>query len=115
VILDAQPNPARVLRTDLSAYGVTALLDGDLAVVDFATYQRDEKRCFAVIVEPRIGDGSTFFPALCREEVRNTLRPHGVLPTRVPTTHRPAGASPSPGSAPAGPLGRYMSTSMPTT
>jgi hypothetical protein len=91
LILDAQPNPARVLRTDLSADGVTTLLDGDLAMVDFATYQRDEKRCFAVIVEPRIGDGSTFFSALSREVVRNTLRPHGVLPTRARAYHSPAG------------------------
>jgi hypothetical protein len=91
LILDAHPHPARVLHTDLSAGDVTALLDGDRAVVDLTTYQRDEKRCFAAILEPMVGDGSMFFPALHREEVRNTLRPHGVLPTRARAYHSPGG------------------------
>jgi hypothetical protein len=91
LVLDAQPNPARALHTDLGVEDVTALLDGDRAVVDFATYLRDEKRYFAVIVETRLGDGSTFFPALRREEVRNMLRPHGVLPTRARAYHSPTG------------------------
>lgn len=91
LVLDVHANPARTLHTDLGAAALTALLDGDHAVVDLATYQRDGTRCYAVILEPRTGEGSSFFPELRREEVRNTLRPLGVMPTRARAYHSPAG------------------------
>jgi hypothetical protein len=91
LVVDAEPNPARVLHADLDAAGMTALLDGDHTVVDVATYLRDGMRCFAAIVEPSVGRGSMFFPALTRDEVRRTLRAHGALPTRARAYHSPAG------------------------
>jgi hypothetical protein len=91
LILDAQANPTRTLHTDLEAAAVMALLDGDHAVADLATYQRDEKRCYTVIVEPRVGYGSMFFPELSREQVRNTLRPVGMMATRARAYHSPVG------------------------
>jgi hypothetical protein len=60
-------------------------------VADLATYRRDGTRYFAAIVEPRVDHGSTFFPALSRDEVRSTLRPLGALPTRARAYHSPAG------------------------
>ena len=90
----ADPGP-RPLPSD----GVTALLDGDRAIVDLAsyqasyqaTYQRDATRCFAAIVERRAGQGSVFFPALRGEEARTTLRARGVVPVRARAYHSPVG------------------------
>jgi hypothetical protein len=59
--------------------------------VDIATYQRDGTRCFAAIVEPRVGEGSVFFPALRGDEVRPTLRALGMLRVRARAYHSPAG------------------------
>jgi hypothetical protein len=91
LVLENQPAPARALHADLDAAGVTALLDGDHVVVDIATYQRDERRCYAAIVESRTGEGSVFMPALRSDEVRPTLRGLGVLPVRARAYHSPAG------------------------
>jgi hypothetical protein len=93
LVLEDQPAPARAFHTDLAAAGVTSLLDGDHAVVDFAsypaTYQRDGTRCFAAIVEPRVGEGSVFFPR-CGEGCP-TLRALGVLPVRARAYRSPGG------------------------
>ena len=91
LVLEDQPAPARAFHTDLDTAGVTALVDGDHAIVDVATYQRDGTRCFAAIVEPRVGQGSVFVSALRGDEVRTTLRGLGVLPVRARAYHSPAG------------------------
>jgi hypothetical protein len=91
LILEAQPNPARTLHTDLSAAGLTALLDGDHAVLDLATYLRDGTRLYAAVIEHRDDQGSSFFPELAQREVRATLGPRGVLPTRARAYHSPIG------------------------
>lgn len=91
LILDPHPNPDRTLRTDLSADALTALLDGDHAVVDFDTYLRDGTRVFAAVIERRADQGSSLFPGLAQDAVRTTLGPRGVLPTRVRTYHSPVG------------------------
>jgi hypothetical protein len=91
LVLESQPVADRAFHTGLDTAGVTALLDGDHAVVDIAGYQRDGTRCFAAIVEPRAGAGSVFVPALRGEEVRATLRGLGVLPVRARAYHSPAG------------------------
>jgi hypothetical protein len=91
LILDAQANPVRTLHTELDAATLAALLDGDHAVLDLATYQRDEKRCYAAIIEPRIGHSSMFFPELSRDQVRHTLRPVGMMATRARAYHTPVG------------------------
>lgn len=91
LVLEDQPTPARALYPDLDSDGVTALLDGDCAIVDIAGYQRDGTRCFAAIVERRAGQGSVFFPALRGEEVRTTLRARGVVPVRARAYHSPVG------------------------
>jgi hypothetical protein len=91
LVLEDQPTPTRALYPDLDTDGVTALLDGDRAIVDIATYQRDGQRCFAAIVEHRAGQGSVFFPALRGEEVRTALRARGVVPVRARAYHAPVG------------------------
>jgi hypothetical protein len=82
VVLDAQPYPDRALHTDLTADELTELLDGSQRVVDFATYLRGECRCFAAIVEPT-DIGSVFIADLSPQDLRSTLGPQGVLPTRA--------------------------------
>jgi len=91
LVLDDPPAPARAFRTDLDAAGVMALLDGDHPVVDIASYPRDGTHCFAAIVEPRVGRGSVFVPALRGDEVRPTLRGLGAVPVRARAYHSPAG------------------------
>jgi hypothetical protein len=90
-VLEDQPAPGRAFHADLDADGVTTLLDGDLTVVDIATYQRDGIRYFATIVEPSAGGCSVFVPALRSDEVRATLRALGVIPVRARAYHSPAG------------------------
>jgi hypothetical protein len=88
----ADLHPGRAVQTDLTADELTALIDGGQTVVDLATYLRDGSRCFAAIVEPGDSGGCLFFPSLSPDEVRPTLGPRGVLPTRVRPYHvGPAG------------------------
>ena len=56
-------------------------------MVDLPTYLRGGSRCFAAIVEPSEGDGSVFFPSLSPEQIRPTLGPRGVIPTRARAYH----------------------------
>jgi len=92
LVLEAQSCPGRAVHTDLSADESTALLNGDQVVVNLATYLRDGSRCFAAIVEPGDSGGSVFFPSLNPEEVRTTLGPRGLIPTRARAYHvGPAG------------------------
>jgi hypothetical protein len=78
--------------TVLSADEFSALINADHTVVDLATYLRDGSRCFAAIVEPSEGDGSVFFPSLSPEQIRPTLGPRGVAPTKARAFHEgPAG------------------------
>jgi len=91
LIVEPQPNPARSLHADLSAAALTELLDGGHVVVDLATYLRDGTRVFAAVVESGAEHDGCFFPALGQDEVRTTLGPRGVLPTRVRAYHSPAG------------------------
>jgi hypothetical protein len=83
LVLEAQPHPGRAVHADLTSDELTELLDGTQAVVDFATYLRDGSRCLAVIVEPTEAGGSMFFPALSPGEVRSTLGPRSVVPTKA--------------------------------
>jgi hypothetical protein len=83
VVLESQPRPGRAIYADLTADELTELLDGTRAVLDVDTYLRDGSRCFAVIVEPAEADGSVFFPALNPGDIRTTLGPRGVVPTRA--------------------------------
>ncbi|MCX4090929.1 hypothetical protein [Nocardia sp. alder85J] len=91
VLDDTDTDPARTLHTDLTADDLTALLDEGRAVVDLATYRRDDTRLFAAIVEPRPGHLALFFPALRTAEIRPTLTAHKALPTRARAYHSPAG------------------------
>jgi hypothetical protein len=92
LVLEAHPHPGRAVHTDLAADEFSALINGDHTVVDLATYLRDGSRCFAAIVEPSGGDGSVFFPSLSPEQIRPTLGPRGVIPTKVRAYHvGPAG------------------------
>jgi hypothetical protein len=92
LVLEAHQHPGRAVYTDLAADDFSALINGDHTVVDLATYVRDGSRCFAAIVEPSEGDGSVFFPSLSPEQIRPTLGPRGVIPTKVRAYHvGPAG------------------------
>ena len=83
MVAEAQACPGRVLHVDLSADALTDLLDGGHTVIDLAGYVRDGSRCFAAIVEPVDTDGSVFFPSLSPRDVRNTLGPRGLVPTKA--------------------------------
>ncbi|BBX62908.1 hypothetical protein MSAS_20820 [Mycobacterium saskatchewanense] len=91
LILEPQPDPARTFHPDLSPAAVAELIDAGHTVVDLATYLRGGTRVFAAIVELRTGHHTSFFPALSHADVRRTLGPPGVLPTRVRAYHSPAG------------------------
>lgn len=83
LVLEAQPQAGRVVYTDRDADELSELLDGTRSVLDFATYLRDGSRCYAAIVEPTESGGSVFFPALNPRDLRSTLGPRGVVPTKA--------------------------------
>jgi hypothetical protein len=83
VVMEAQPRPDRELHTDLTAGQLGELLDGTRTVVDLATYLRRESRCYAAIVEQAEIDGSVFYPGLRAGEIRSTLGPRGIVPTKA--------------------------------
>jgi hypothetical protein len=92
LVLEAHPQPGRAVHTDLDADELSALVDGDHTVLDLAAYVRDGSRCFAAIVEPSEGPGSVFIPSLGPEQIRPTLGPRGVVPTKARAYHDgPAG------------------------
>jgi hypothetical protein len=92
LVLEAHPHPGRTVYTDLAAGEFNALINADHTVVDLATYLRDGSRYLAAIVEPSEGEGSMFFPSLSPEQIRPTLGPRGVIPTKARAYHEgPAG------------------------
>ena len=60
-------------------------------MVDLATYGRGGTRCFAVLFESRMDQGSIFFAALSQHQMRSALRSRGALHTRARAYHSPAG------------------------